>query len=296
MEKHTIVLSTWKHLGDYTTVTNVLYNLHRAHPEYEYVIDYNGHKNYRDLFQNNPFVSDTQHYPAWNLFTHYGGRRHEAAGTYGGYSKGFHSTTLSALKSHLGDSADYPMLKTTPDFYIDPEEYERYTIPYDNYCILNANTQTCADVKAYPYYEQVVDLCKDIQFLQIGGEARDIAAPPIKGAIDLRGKTTVRQLILLASKAKYILSGPSGIVHIGAAFPQCKKIVIIGAREPVALWDYENTVALSSGCINWGNTCGCMNMHFGPGRCAYYNTINGKLYPRCMCAISPDRVIAELCR
>lgn len=292
----TILLYTCKHLGDYAVLTNTVYNLKQAYPEHDYQIDYRGYIGYSDLFLNNPLVCTHGRYPEWKLYTNYGGRHYESSGEWGAYANGFHRMAQISFTALYGEKKVHPMLKKTPDFYILPEEYENYKIPYENYCIVNNNYQTSADVKGYPYFQQVIDQCKDMQFLQIGGDHRDISAT-LHGAIDLRGKTTVRQLLLLASKAKCILSGPSGIIHLGAPFTNVKKIVIIGAREPTTLWqDYENTTILTSSCGQWGGSRGCMAMHFRSDMCTKYIQKDGRQFPHCMAAIDPDRIVEELCK
>lgn len=294
MNKYRIHMYTYKHLGDYTALTNALYNAKQAYPEYEFCVDFRGYTQYSDLFLNNPLVSQRSDLPNWDMHVHYGTRSEEIHGSNGNFLEGFHSIALKSFGYLHNYPCEYPMIKKTPDFYILPDEYDKYPIPYKDYCILNANCQTSSDVKGYPYWQEVVDMCPDIQFLQIGGDPRDITTK-IKNTVDLRGKTTVRQLLLLASRAKYILSGPSGIVHIGQAFPDVHKFVVIGARESENLWKYENTTVFGSSCESYGGCTGCMKRHFGPGQCDKYcvSDTNQK-FAQCMSNISPEQIAEEL--
>ena len=234
---------------------------------------------------------DAQRYPA-KLFYEY--RPDPTEATYGNYMQGFNKTMERSLTALYKVPVHIPMDTLTAEFFIRPEEYEEYPIPYENYCLLNAYAMSSADVKGYPFYQDVVDMCPDIQFICFGGDYRDIKAFPIRGAVDLRGKTTTRQLVLLASKAKYILSGPSGIIHVGSAFPDVKKIVLIGAREPLGFWDYPNTVAISSTCGAFGGAHGCMHHHFRSGQCDKYCIQEGLRYAQCMSSIAPETVAKEL--
>ena len=298
MNKH-IILSAPRHLGDYTALTNTLFNLHSAFPEHTYSVDLRGCGSFGDLFLNNPFLTQKQDNNSWGILLHYeSGRVDESKGTHGCYTKGFHKMAERSMSVLYQDTIRFPMVKITADFYIDPTEYEQYDIPYKDYCLLNANAQVCADTKGYPYWQEVVDLCPDIQFLQMGGDWKDIPEPPLKGVVDLRGKTTVRQLILLASKAKYILSGPSGIVHIGSAFPDVKKVVLTGARDPATFYTYPNTVPVYTRCGSFGYKTGCISMHFGQSgawTCNKYCTEGPRTYANCMCSIAPEQIVESMC-
>src|SRR5262245_14987819 len=65
-------------------------------------------------------------------------------------------------------------------------------------------------------YQQVVDHFKGrIQFVQAGNAIDH--HPKLKGTTDLRGKTTVRQLLQLVYHSQGVLCGVSGPMHLAAA-------------------------------------------------------------------------------
>ncbi len=91
-------------------------------------------------------------------------------------------------------------------------------------------------------WQGVVDTLEgEIQFVQIGSIEHE--HPPLKGVIDFRGKTDLRQLIRLVHHASGVLSPVTLAMHLAAAVPvrtgrrplrPC--VVVAGSREP-AHWE-----------------------------------------------------------
>ena len=87
-------------------------------------------------------------------------------------------------------------------------------------------------------YQAVVDRFKDrIRFVQIGEQ--DHHHPPLRGVIDLRGKTDLRQLVRLVYHAQGVLTPVSLPMHLAAALPAKEGapqnrpcVVVAGGREP----------------------------------------------------------------
>jgi ADP-heptose:LPS heptosyltransferase len=87
-------------------------------------------------------------------------------------------------------------------------------------------------------YQAVVDhFAGRIEFVQVG-EAHH-HHPPLRGAVDLRGQTTLRQLVRLMHHAQGAVSAVSLLMHLAAAVeprPGMPKnracVVIAGGREP----------------------------------------------------------------
>lgn len=91
-------------------------------------------------------------------------------------------------------------------------------------------------------YQAVVDhFCGRIQFVQVGGEGH--YHPRLNGVIDLRGKTTLRELVRLVYHAQGVLCPVTGLMHLAAAVevkpgqpPNRPCVVVAGGREP-AHWE-----------------------------------------------------------
>ncbi len=88
-------------------------------------------------------------------------------------------------------------------------------------------------------YQEVVDEFRGrIQFVQVGELAH--YHPRLRGVIDLRGRTSVRELVLLVHHAQGVLCGVTGLMHLASAVPVRDRhwplrpcVVIAGGREPV---------------------------------------------------------------
>lgn len=91
-------------------------------------------------------------------------------------------------------------------------------------------------------YQEVVDHFRGkIQFVQVGEAGHH--HPKLEGVIDLRGQTTLRQLVRLVYHSQGILCGVTSLMHLAAAVPvkgntwtnrPC--VVVAGGREP-AHWE-----------------------------------------------------------
>ena len=87
-------------------------------------------------------------------------------------------------------------------------------------------------------YQEVIDHFRGrIDFVQVGEEGHH--HPSLEGTIDLRGQTTLRQLVRLVYHAQGVLSPVSLLMHLAAAVetrPGAPKnrpcVVVAGGREP----------------------------------------------------------------
>ncbi len=93
-------------------------------------------------------------------------------------------------------------------------------------------------------YQQVVDHFRDrIQFVQIGAPGDH--HPALEGVIDLRGKTSIRELVRWMAHAQGVLCGITFAMHLAAAVPNTATrqfgrpcVVVAGGREPLHWFAY----------------------------------------------------------
>ena len=91
-------------------------------------------------------------------------------------------------------------------------------------------------------YQEVVDHFRGkIQFVQVG--ERGHHHPKLEGVIDLRGQTTLRELVRLVHHAQGVLCSVTALMHLAAAVatkrgqtPHRPCVVVAGGREP-AHWE-----------------------------------------------------------
>ena len=88
-------------------------------------------------------------------------------------------------------------------------------------------------------WQEVVDyFCHRLNFVQTGEQGH--YHPPLQRTMDLRGRTTLRELILLVHHAAGVLCPVTLLMHLAAAVPRPAGVkglrpcvVVAGAREPV---------------------------------------------------------------
>lgn len=159
-------------------------------------------------------------------------------------------------------------------------------------------------------WQEVVDRLQDrITFVQVGGEGD--YHPPLRGVIDMRGKTTLRELVRLVYWSEGVLSPVTSLPHLAAAVPlpphrnrERPCVVVAGGREPPH-WEaypwhrFLHTVGslpccASGGC--WKSRAvplGDGSEHDAPKHlCQDFSTAAG--LPRCMDLISTDQVIEAI--
>ena len=136
----------------------------------------------------------------------------------------------------------------------------------DDFWIINAGGKTDFTAKWWnpESYQKVVDHFKGkITFVQIG--EKNHFHQPIKGAINLIGKTDFRQLIRLVYHSVGVLSPVTAVMHLAAAVemkstpPKNRSAVIIaGGREPFQWEAYPNHQYLhTNGALDCCDCGGC---------------------------------------
>jgi ADP-heptose:LPS heptosyltransferase len=181
---------------------------------------------------------------------------------------------------------------------------ERYNV--QRYWLLCAGGKKDFTVKWWlpEHWQAVVDHFRGrIQFVQVG--AADDPwhwHPDLRGVIDLRGKTSLRQLVRLIHSASGVVSGITSVMHLAAAVPlpswqhrprPC--VVIAGGREPRTWYGYGSHRILETvGSLPCCATGGCWHartvpLHDGQDGRLCERVING--HPKCMTLITPRMVI-----
>ena len=157
-------------------------------------------------------------------------------------------------------------------------------------------------------YQRVVDHFQGrIEFVQVGDRTHN--HPPLRGVVDLRGETTLRQLVRLMYHAQGALSPVSFLMHLAAAvpvkpgMPQNRPCVVIaGGREPVQWEAYPHHQFIhTAGALLCCDNGGCWKSRVIPLGDGAVNDqphslcldIVGHL-PRCLDMISAEEVIRRI--
>lgn len=238
-EPHRLLLQTHQAPGDAVAMTAAIYSLHRAYPgHYETRVE----SYWPEVFRFNPDVAahadvgvplppDAQpvqmHYPAIH-------RSNDRA-------IHFMQGWCEFLGEALG--VPLPLLTNRPRLYFpDPAP------PTGDYWVVCSGGKRDFTNKLWGHhnYQEVVDRLRGrVRFIQVGGGRPPVPwtaechgtnedeHPQLRGAVDMVGKTTLRDLFDVVRRARGVLCGVSLMMHVAAALEK-PAIVIAGGREPVA--------------------------------------------------------------
>ncbi|HUB67854.1 MAG TPA: glycosyltransferase family 9 protein [Candidatus Methylacidiphilales bacterium] len=160
-------------------------------------------------------------------------------------------------------------------FYLTAREKEKGRL-YPCQAVIHSTGLATMANKRWPTerYQKVVDETRGmVQWIQLG-LADD---PPIRGAFDLRGKSTLRESAALLAGAKVFLGQAGFLMHLARAV-DTRSVIVYGGREDPAVSGYranENIVGRTVCSPCWQRT-----------RCDYEH--------ECMRIIEPDAVIAAV--
>jgi len=277
-------LMTNNHIGDAVLLTAAAENYAAVHSDTRF--RYYGE--YQEVFQGNPlFLPDADPRKVIGI-------------TYSPYSQktGNGGTLVEVFSRNLFGFLGHvapPHPKTDrPILYLTSAEIENAKVFFSGTILINAGWQECSQTKAWPHWAELVRLMPEETFVQIGAIGGRNFSLDVPGAIDMRGKTTIRQMIAAAAVCKAIVSPASAIVHMGAAFSR-PTVCIVGAREAAKLTEYRNLVHITSHCPNGIFTANraCMKFRIedaDPRKC-FHHTGN---FPDCMASITAERVASKL--
>jgi ADP-heptose:LPS heptosyltransferase len=291
--------------GDALVMSAAIYSLHQAHPgRFRTAVETSAD----GLFDYLPYVwkaapGDLEgvrkvnvEYPAVNQSN----------------QRGIHfmSAYCEGLSQALG--VPVPLATNRPQIHVSTREREWMSAVQEitgrptQFWVVNAGHKTDYTAKWWgtENYQRVVDLLRGkVQFAQIG--SLEHTHPPLRGVIDLRGKTDDhRQLVRLCWHASGGLGGVTFLQHLCAALEK-PYVCLLGGREPNLWTSYplqqtfhtlgalpccrtsacwrSRTVALKDGSEQDNSLC--ENPFFGP------DTI-----PACMARIEPEEVARAILR
>lgn len=272
------------HSGDMVICTGAVRNICSAYPEIKFKIpdfcpeltDYN-----EDYTQNTPFFTEIGKVT-------YGSLAEEQAGINGNVVEGF-TRSLCAL---IGIDM-VPITTRTPVLYLSEKEKEK-SKKWNGKILLNANCQTVSRSKGYPHWQKVVEELKnDFEIVQIGGNQVKDISPDLQGVTDMRGQTTLRDLVVMVYGCSLVMSPPSCVSNIAGAFSR-KQIIVNASREPDILLDYPNSKHISSRSrCGWGveSGCICCRINQGTRSCKDVVRDDSGEWSRCQYEIPPEKII-----
>lgn len=303
--------------GDVMMLTAAIRDLHAAHPrKYKVSVE----TNHPDIWLNNPHVEPLDPDDSYTAIEcHYSDAIQHSNSWPLHFIHGYANDLAKKLDIPL-----YPITQFKGDIHLSaveqtsPGPLERMTGYTSPYWLLVAGGKHDLTGKYWApnNYAAVVERLKGrVRFVRVG--ARDDFHPPIPtgDTIDLVGRTTLRELILLMYHAQGVVCPVTLAMHLAAAVPVKHggrlrpAVVIAGGREPAHWEQYPGHRFLDTvGALDCCDTGGCWKsraqpMYDGkdgdlckrPVSVPAKVTIGGRqleqiLIPECMSMIGPEKV------
>ena len=303
-----LILRNFQSPGDIVMLTAAVRDLHRCHPG-EFITDVR--TSCPDLWQNNPLLTplDEQAPDVTVLDCHYP-LIHRSNQEPRHFLDGFVEFLNEQLGLRIRVTAfkgDLYISQAEKDWFSEIEAREGKAQPFWLFASGGKFDFTAKWWDA-ARYQQVVDHFRGrIQFVQVGEDHHH--HPALDGVIDLRGQTTLRQLVRLMYHAEGAISAVSLLMHLAAAvevkpgMPLNRPCVVVaGGREPPHFTAYPHhqfihTVGALRCCDNGGCwksravPLGDGDVHDNPDALCVDPV--GTL-PRCMDMITADDVIRRI--
>lgn len=241
-EPEKLILRAHLSPGDIMTLTAAVESLHATYPG-KYLTDVRTPA--AEIWEHNPWITKLSDAEARPIELDYSTihRSNQVSVAF-----------LAGYTTSLSEKLGVPLCLTTnrPHLYLAEQEKKwinqvrtsflelaERDIPF---WLLNAGVKRDFTLKQWPveYYQEVVQrTCGRIQWVQVGAANHD--HPALSGVLDLRGKTSHRQLIRLAYHAQGGLGPVTYLQHLMAAH-QKPYLCLLGGREPVTWVQYPKQV------------------------------------------------------
>jgi ADP-heptose:LPS heptosyltransferase len=266
-----LILKNCFALGDIVTLTAAVRDLHRCYPGM-FLTDVR--TSCKELWENNPYLTplldDDPEVEIIECLTPLINRSNSAPYH---YLHGFISFLNERLQLKIEPTAfrgDIHISAREKAWFSQVHELTGEDTPF---WIVSAGGKYDLTIKWWSLerYQQVIDHFRGkIQFVQVG--AKGHFHPKLKGSIDLRGQTDIRQLVRLVYHAQGVLCGVTGLMHLAAAVPTKNGIpksrpcvVVAGGREP-AHWEAypDHQYIATNGALRCCSGGGCWRARTAP--------------------------------
>jgi len=308
-EPKKVILENYQSPGDLVMMTAAVRDLHRAYPN-KFITDVR--TSCGDVWLNNPHIThvDDKDQSAIRVRAEYP-LIHQSNGGALPFIHGF----AQDLADKLGVPR-FPITKYAGDIHISAQESSWYSAPREilgkdvPYWVIDAGYKSDFTCKNWgkKNWQQLVEMCPEIQFVQIGH--RDHIHPKLAGdnVIDLVGKTDTRQLIRLVYNSFGVVtpcSFPFVLAYSIPPHPRFKRksrpcVVVAGGREPVEWQQAPNVMFMHTcgalPCCDYGGCWVSRVKPIGDGdhkdknTCLHPVACGDEFIPRCMQMIRADHV------
>ena len=261
--KDVIYVNLWGGLGDVVLSTPIFKELKSKYPNSRTVVNY-FYQGQADILQGNPYVDILRPMTFFNKvyykFLVYVKKIKIHNIAYGSLRPAF-SYAIKASEI-IAEMMDLKLTDTQLQLYLKKEEdldAREKLSAYKNSIIIHI-TSVASTNQMWPVenWNQLVKNMPDYTFIQLGL----ISETMVEGAVDMRGKTSIRESIALIKNAHSFVGVVSFFSHVTNAFNKYG-VVFFGPSSP-SVWGHENNINVTkelpcSPCIDF----------LGKGECPY---------------------------
>lgn len=303
-----LILANFQPPGDGVMLTAAVRDLHRCYPG-RFLTDVR--TDYPELWENNPYLTPLEPYdPEVRLLECHYPLIQSSNQRPVHFVHGF----IEYLNEQLG--VQIRPTQQAGDIHLSDEERSA-ALPVAQlvgaevpYWIIVAGGKFDFTIKWWHFrrWQAVVNQLREkVLFVQVGDQAH--YHPALKGVLDLRGQTSLRDLIRLVYHAEGVLCPVTMLMHLAAAVepkpggpPQRPCVVVAGGREPPSWEAYPGHSFLHTigqlPCCAKGGCWRARSVPLGDGdtkddpKYLCVDTVNN--LPHCMHLITPEQVVQEV--
>lgn len=227
-----------------------------------------------------------------------------------------------AFRHYLARTLGLNVPQTTSvrgEVFVNQDEAEAFAprlkdwgLPEKGFWLVDAGVKSDYTAKGWELerWQAVVDQTADaVKWIQVG--AAEHNHPALRNVVDLRGKTSIRDFILLMHRAGGVITPVSFPMHLAAAVPMFGEppnrrrpcIVLAGGREPPSWVAYnEHQYVHTCGCLPCCDNGGCWRSRVEPlgdgdekdRNLCYWrvkSSVTGRPLQKCMDMIFPEQIV-----
>ncbi len=232
-----VFIRTWGGIGDCLMMTPAIRALKKENPKRKIMVVCN--QNHKNLLETNPYIDQLSVSPDESAFKGIKLWERKYFPSYKRFNPGI--SDMGHAADIIGEMLDVKLKDMKPDIFLseDDEQFALDTLKKSNgkkTILLHPSTKISNKEWNKKNGEMIVKKFKEFQFIQLGLEEDEM----IKGCLDLRGRTTVRQAIALLKHADLLVSVDSFLNHATMAVGT-KGVILFGASTP-KVWGYDNNI------------------------------------------------------